>query len=191
VNGERRAVDWNEVRQRLAARSAGFEDILAGGGPWVGALLDRRTRDLARVFDTDAVAGSPLLVAIGAVARYGLDLAHVSRVLPLAVLTPVPGAPASLLGLMAVDGRVVRLFDPDRLCGATVAAPGPGGLAVLLRIGTPALALRFHGVDGVAAPGAAPRPQTARAFVRGVTADRLVILDLVAVVDGVNRSGGA
>jgi purine-binding chemotaxis protein CheW len=48
---------------------------------------------------------------------YALDLAAVREVVPEPEVTPLPGAPPSLLGVFNLRGEVVPLFDTARLLG--------------------------------------------------------------------------
>ncbi len=199
----RSAIDWEDVREGLAQRRAILEETFAGSGPWADALLDRRTEHLAEpppALDGEDT-GIPMLVARGAATLYGLELRHLGQIVPMPRLARVPGAPPAMLGVIAVGGRVMRLFDLDRLCGGIGALPaGDGGAtggtaggaaepgyALVLRTGTgrPA-ALRLHAVERVAsvAPQRAA-PAEAGPLVKAIAADRMAILDMAALLDAV------
>jgi purine-binding chemotaxis protein CheW len=47
--------------------------------------------------------------------RYAIESRHVQEVYPLRELTPLPGTPAFLLGLVNVRGRILPVFDLRRL----------------------------------------------------------------------------
>ncbi|ALG73397.1 chemotaxis protein [Azospirillum thiophilum] len=193
----RSAIDWEDVREGLAQRRAILEETFAGRGPWADALLDRRTEHLAEpppALDGEDT-GIPMLVARGAATLYGLELRHLGHIVPMPRLARVPGAPPAMLGVIAVGGRVMRLFDLDRLCGGPAALPaGDGGAAggaaepgyaLVLRTGTgrPA-ALRLHAVERVAS--VAPQrtaPAEAGPLVKAIAADRMAILDMAALFD--------
>jgi len=190
----RASIDWNAVRTKVAHRTAELEATFAGRGPWADAVLDRRALELAEVpqFDDEAGTGTPMLLARGAETLYGLELRHLGHIVPMPRLARVPGAPPAVLGVIAVAGKVMRLFDLDRLCGGTHAAalidrPGHGpGYAIVLRTGTgrPA-ALRLHEVervDDIAVPRTSV-PAEAGPLVRAITADRMAILDMAALLD--------
>lgn len=190
----RASIDWDAVREKVAHRSADLEETFAGRGPWADAVLARRAQELAEVpqRDDEAGTGTPMLVARGAETLYGLELRHLGHIVPMPRLARVPGAPPAVLGVIAVAGKVMRLFDLDGLCSGTHAAAGidrPGhapGYAIVLRTGTgrPA-ALRLHEVERVA-DIALPRtsvPAEAGPLVRAITADRMAILDMAALLD--------
>lgn len=153
---------------------------------WADELLRRRADELAR---TPASAEEkaptvPLLVGRGADGFYGLELRHLVRVVPLPRVARVPGGPPELLGLIAIDGRVMRLFDVDRLCGRA-AVPAGGGFAVVLRGGARPVALRLRTVETVTElePGRFGAPPEAGAFITAITPDRIAVLDVAAILD--------
>ncbi|CAO3377153.1 chemotaxis protein CheW [Azospirillum argentinense] len=184
-------IDWAAVHARLARQGRDLEKAAAPDGAWADALLRRRAEDLARVpspdeADTAAAAEAPvaLLVGRGADGSYGLDLRHLSRIVPLPRVARVPHAPPELLGLIAIDGRVMRLFDVDRLCGRN-AVPAGGGFAVVLRGGERPVALRLRTVDTVMElDGAdAKAPPEAGPFVTAITRGRIAVLDAPAILE--------
>jgi purine-binding chemotaxis protein CheW len=71
--------------------------------------------------------------------RYALELTAVREVVPQPEVTPLPGAPAPLVGVFNLRGEVVPVFDTAALLGLASAAPcdqvtvadtpfGPAGL---------------------------------------------------------------
>ncbi|MBP2308278.1 chemotaxis protein CheW [Azospirillum melinis] len=188
----RASIDWNAVREKVAHRTADLEATFAGRGPWADAVLARRAQELAEVpqLDGEAGTGTPMLVARGAETLYGLELRHLGHIVPMPRLARVPGAPPAILGVIAVAGKVMRLFDLDSLCSGTHAGAAgidqPGGYAIVLRTGTgrPA-ALRLHEVERVAdiVPPRTSVPAEAGPLVRAITADRMAILDMAALLD--------
>ncbi len=184
-------IDWTAVRERLARQGREAEAAAAPGGAWADALLRRRAEDLARVpspeeADAAAAAEAPvsLLVGRGADGLYGLDLRHLSRIVPLPRVARVPHSQPELLGLIAIDGRVMRLFDVDRLCGRN-AVPAGGGFAAVLRGGERPVALRLRTVDTVMElEGTGPKaPPEAGLFVTAITRGRVAVLDVPAILE--------
>lgn len=186
----RRAIDWDEVRARVARQQAALEDAFAGRGPWAEELLRRRAVTLAGDGDADrAVETLTVLIARGAQATYALEVARLIRILPLPRVAPVPGAPPELLGLIAVGGRVLRLFDVDRLCGEPGDADAGGGFAVTLRGGERPAALRVAAVDAVRPlPTDGLRPAEGH-FIRAVTKERVALLDVAAILERIGAAG--
>lgn len=196
----RMTIDWSPVRERLARQNAALEEIFAGRGPWAEALLDRRAAELAAEEGGEASRLArptlPVLVARGAGGLYGLELRRLLQVVPLPRIARVPGAVPELLGVIAVGGKVMRIFDLDRLCGVWGEAAGgterqgsgPGGHALVLRTGNrrPA-ALRVAGVErvtDVARPESPGGPEGG-GLLRGLTPDRVAVIDMDLLIDAV------
>ena len=138
-----------------------------------------------RASDTDA--GLDHLVCACGSERYGLPLKAVAQVLPMRPLTPMPGAVPSLIGLIALSGRIVGVLGLARALGRPESGGEPGHVVVLR--GTPAhqpLALAVDRVLGIAQAPAATNPgglgnEAASGYAPGVAgADRpdFVIVDL-------------
>lgn len=182
-------IDWRVVRERLDRSHAALESAFSGQGPWTDDLLLRRERELA-----DAAASaeeeSPrtaVLIARGQGSRYGLELTRLGSILPLPRVARVPGAPPQLAGLIAVGGRVMRLYDVDRLCGlgAKPSEPQEGGFAVVLRGMARPVALRLQSVEAVAEIDLTRFGSRSEAgpYVRAITEERVAILDVAAIID--------
>lgn len=192
----RRTVDWDAARRRIEANRDAVRQAFEGEGAWADRVLRRRTEELARLTDADPEqrAGVCLLIAHGERLRYGLDISEIASVVPLPRVIPVPGAPPDLLGLIALGGRVMRLFDLDRLCGESGPPGADAGFAVVLKNAALPTALRVLAMDEVAerdardmmmdGSGDGGRPS---ALVARVTGDRVAVLDLGALID---RVGG-
>ncbi|MEI6558373.1 MAG: chemotaxis protein CheW [Rhodospirillaceae bacterium] len=100
-----------------------------------------------------AAAVEPLQIFVVARAGpglYALPVEQVAEVVPAAALTPVPGAPPELLGLMQLRGRPMPVLAPAALAGGGGAGPGavPGVLMVICA-GAGRFALRVDAVIGV------------------------------------------
>jgi purine-binding chemotaxis protein CheW len=115
---------------------------------------------------------------------YALELTAVREVLPLPALTPLPGAPASLLGVFNLRGEIVPLFDTARLLGLAEGAPGD---QIVVADGTgEAVGLLTHGrpwreeLGEPAGAGALPAARGRFAVARGVA----TLLDLDGLLRG-------
>ncbi|WP_448187760.1 chemotaxis protein CheW [Azospirillum sp. sgz301742] len=187
-----KSIDWDEVHARLARQQAALEEAFAGRGPWADDLLRRRAEALAG--DAEAKPAPDalhVLIARGAAATYALEVRYLARILPLPRVAPVPGAPVELLGLVAVGGRVLRLFDVDRLCGEPAAEADAAGFAVTLRAEGRAVALRVAAVDEVRLlPAEALRPMASGRVIRAVTEERVALLDVAAILERIGAAGG-
>jgi purine-binding chemotaxis protein CheW len=145
-------------------------------------VLEARARQLARVLDEPARAGE-VLELVGFVLagkRYGIESRFVREVARLSRFTPVPGTPAFVVGITNLRGEILALFDPRQLLG--VAADGVTDLGRIVVLGEHR---REFGLLADAAseilyvPGASlarTDALSARAYLRGVTPDGVIVL---------------
>lgn len=99
----------------------------AGSGP--GGTTYAAAAGTADAGRATAVAGPAgtadtlqvLVVQLGE-ARFALPLRELARVVPAATLTPVPGAPAAVAGLLDLHGQAIPVLDLGCLAGVP---PGP------------------------------------------------------------------
>ena len=154
-------------------------------------ILRERARRLAQVPAPAADADVIELLEFGlADERYALLTAHVSDVQPLRDLTPLPGTPPFLRGLVNIRGRLVSVIDLKKFFD--LPEPGITDLhrVVLLAKDGIEIGILADTVEGVLqVPAADIRPPLStmagiRAeYVRGVTGNALVVLDADAILD--------
>jgi purine-binding chemotaxis protein CheW len=77
--------------------------------------------------DTETV----LLIRLGE-RQYGLPIAAVERVLPMAYVVPLPAANEGFLGMLNLHGQVLPVLDPRPLLGLPNLAPAAEHRLVLL-----------------------------------------------------------
>lgn len=119
--------------------------------------------------------------------RYALDVAYVHEVHPLKVFTPLPCTPPFVLGIVSVRGQIVTVIDLKRFFGLpeqgltdlhriVLVGDGEIGLLADMAVGVTALALEalqppLPTLSGIGAD-----------YVKGVTADSMVVLDIVRIL---------
>lgn len=190
MNEERARIDWQEVHDRLERARRALE---AGDEPApeeARRLLRERAQALARPREevstpTDVV--ELLVFALGA-ERYGIETRHVLEVVRLRGLTPVPCTPPFVLGVMSHRGRILAVLDLRTLLdlagrgiaeGSQVVAVEAGGMAFGIVADAVGEGIRVAG-DGLAPPPAA-LVGGGHAFIRGVTAGMVAVLDVEAM----------
>ncbi len=185
-------VDWSQIHGRLA-RALGA--LGADGAPTpetVARILGERARRLA---GPQEEPGAPqetlglLAFSLGA-ARYAVGTAHVLETGRLRGLVPLPSVPAFFPGVIGHRGRVIAVLDLGRLWGKPAGSAGESGQVVVVGQGEAALGLLADEIHGlvevpVSALGAVPADETSgpHAFVRGITPDRIVVLDAPALLE--------
>lgn len=153
-------------------------------------ILRERARQLARPMVQDEVGESiDVLEFRLANERYAFEANQVHDVQPLRELTQLPCTPPFMRGLVNVRGRLVPVIDLKKFFG--LPDPGITDLHRVLLLRAPGieiglLADTVEGVYAIASEsiGTSPNMVTAISgeYLRGITGDRLVILDAKAIL---------
>ena len=108
----RQTIDWEQIHRRLTAVRNALEVAAAPPPAILKKILKERAIALAREAKMET-AGSAIDVLEFDLAyeRYGFELAYIREVCPLAELTPLPGTPDFVLGIVNVRGRIVSVID--------------------------------------------------------------------------------
>lgn len=94
---------------------------------------------------------------------YGLPLERVSEVVRLRPVTKLPRAPAGVLGVVELRGKVIGVFEPPaRTARASDESRGPHQRLLVLRTAAGDAALRVDQIVGVQRLSTRPEDQTPR-----------------------------
>jgi purine-binding chemotaxis protein CheW len=154
-------------------------------------VLRARARALARKPDAPIDTGDVLEVLEFRLTTelYAIETRHVREVVALRQLTPLPGAPAFVLGIVNVRGRIVPVLDLKKFLG--LPQYGLTDLHRIVLVGDDTLEFGVLADMGVAvrqvsSKGLQPAPTTLAAagaqYLKGVTADRLTVLDMERIL---------
>ncbi len=185
----RSAINWREVYARLEQQR---KDLEAGGPPpeEVRRILTERAKALAQVREEIRLPIDVLELLVFSLAkeRYGVEPTHVADLAPLRGVTPIPGTPPFVLGVMNHVGRLRAVLDLRRLLDHGGEGRTEGKWVLAVETAGMMFGIVCDAVAGIVRIGAhelAPPPVTLsagrRAFVRGVTADMVTVLDLEAL----------
>jgi purine-binding chemotaxis protein CheW len=154
------------------------------------AVLRGRARALARVPTGEAADVHALEILEFALAaeRYAVETARVREVQPLRTLTPLPGTPAFVRGIVNLRGRILPVYDLKKFFGLPEA--GLTDLHRIIVVGADfelgLLADQVVGVRTLSRRALQPSLPTLTGigaeFLLGVTAERLVVLDLPRIL---------
>jgi len=167
----------------------------------VREILRRRARELAKA--PDAEMGGARLMEILEFSlgpeRYAFETSFVREVFPLTEITPLPGVPPYILGVVNVRGRILSVMDIRRLLDFANVGLTNLNKAIILHNGDMELAVLADEVAGVYAidgdegqRALATLSGRREEYLKGVTQDRVVVLDaekLLASEDLLVRSG--
>ena len=182
-----RGFDWDAARRRLEAAQSAIEN----GAVPLTEDIERAYRERAKLYaqpiteqereKTDRV----LLFQVGA-SRFGLPAADVVEVIARAKITPVPGAPAIVAGLIQVRGEI----RPVLSLTAALGLPAPeglrtAGLIILLRSAGRIFGIAADQVDEIVALNPADRRPAPPGELAGswLTADFTAVFETRALIE--------
>lgn len=181
---EERAIDWAELRARLATITTEHEP--AADPERASRILEERARLLARPTERSSEQPQLSVVVFSAHGeRYAIEIAYVRETVRSSGMTRLPGVPEWFVGVESVRGEIVAVVDLGRLFGVpSVALHDVPSWLIVIGEQESELALCCNEVsDVVALPRAriVPPPTGAMADGRrdmlGVTDDAIVVLD--------------
>jgi purine-binding chemotaxis protein CheW len=176
--------DWSVIRERIEAASAAGERLWASDAEEVRRLLKARAEALAK--EPEAPVPDDTMTVLEfrlAHESYAIDSAYVTDVQPLTHLTPLPGTPAFLLGIVNLRGEVLPIVDLRTFFDLPISLTDVSYVVVLhcddMRFGI--LADAIAGMRYVSVSGFQPAPMThtgiRERYLLGIAADRLAVLD--------------
>jgi purine-binding chemotaxis protein CheW len=184
-------VDWTRLRERMESIRASIEEDFAPPEAEQRRILQTRARELARKPDNGAGAAERLeLVEFDlASERYGIALTSVREVCLLRELTPVPCTPPFILGIMNLRGEIRTVIDLKKFFALPEQGITELNKIIVVRheeMQLGILADRIRGVRAVSADDLQPSLPTLTgiraAYLRGVTGDRLIVLDAARIL---------
>lgn len=187
--GKSRAIDWQSVRQRLDAVS----DIISRGlsPEEEKGILKARARALACESGGEETFAEhiEILEFLLGYENYGIELAWVDETLPLKDLTPVPCTPPFVLGLINVRGRIVSVIDLRMFFDLPEKGLTDLNKVIIVRDGDMEFGILADALVGVRVlpltdlqPSLPTLTGIREEFLRGVTGDRLALLDMGKIV---------
>jgi purine-binding chemotaxis protein CheW len=112
-NGLASRIDWSEIHRRLERAEAALEQKTNPAPDEKKAILKARAKALAREPEPDPIEQDRIEVIEFVVAyeKYAIESSFVREVYPLKELTPIPGTPPFVLGIINVRGQFVSVID--------------------------------------------------------------------------------
>jgi purine-binding chemotaxis protein CheW len=182
----RRSIDWAAVRQRLELSRIALEKGLADDPRRIEETYRKRAARLALPEASRAQLGGESVVLVFAVSseRYAVALPQVREVVESPKITPIPGAPAELAGVINVRGQIEPVWEASLLLGLAAPAHRNSGCAVLLRRQDLPGGLHVDQLLQVRSlrPEEWQRPTQHSPWAKGVTADMVTLLSVEALL---------
>lgn len=180
------AIDWRAIYNRLEAAGRTLE---RGWEPAPGEkkkILKARAKELAEETEEQEEAGESIEVVefIVAYEKYGIESSCVTEVYPLKDITPLPGTPPFVTGIVNVRGRIISVVDIKKFFD--LPDKGLGDFNKLVIISSEAmefgvLADEILGVSKIAVSQLQSAPATftgvREEYLKGITGDRMAVID--------------
>jgi len=188
------AIDWQKVRRRLARAVAATAESVKLPPERAQQILQERARALACVPAVAPPAGQVLEVVTFSLARerYAVESRYLREVVRFTDCTPVPDAPAFVVGVINLRGEIVAVFDLRPFLGVSAQAATDLARVVVMgqdRAEFGVLADAVHEVQTLRTTDVLEPPSSTtgigREYLRGVTQNALILLDgAVLLQDG-------
>lgn len=184
--GRAQPIDWSEVHRRLEAIQAALDRESTPSPEKKKEILRARARALAREVEVPEAAQGDLEIVEFLLAheRYGIESSSVREVYPLRELTPLPGTPPFVLGIINVRGQILSVIDLKKFFGLPEKGLTDLNQVVILhddQMEYGILADAILGVRSIALAEIQPSLPTLTGIreevLKGVTGERVVILD--------------
>lgn len=182
--GPRKKIVWSEIHSRLERAETAREK---GRTPAEKTrILQERARTLARVSRADEGAAGRLeiLEFLLAHEKYAVETSHVREVYPLKELTPIPGTPPFVLGIINVRSQILSILDVKKLFDLPEKGVTDLNKVIILKSDAMEFGIAADVILGVRTiPLAEVQPPLPMLtgirgdYVKGVTKERLVVLD--------------
>jgi purine-binding chemotaxis protein CheW len=188
---EKRKIDWSEVHRRLDAAPNAPERGSAPPSEEKKRILKERAKTLARETEAEEVTHEYLEVVEFSLAyeTYGIESSYVREVYPLTEITPLPGTPPFVLGIVNVRGQILSVIDLKRFFGLPEKGLTDLNKVIILhndRMEFGVLADVILGVRLVPLQEIQPSLPTLtdiRAdYLKGVTQERLIVLEAAKIL---------
>ena len=197
---EAKPVDWADVHRRLESVQAVMERTLNPSGEEKKRILKARAVALAQ--EPAKEKDEPSLEVVTfllAYEMYGLESRWVREILPLRELTPLPWNPLFVAGIVNVRGRILPVIDIKKLFDLPEKGLTDLNKVLVIQDGELELGIladQILGVRsiplGVIQPSLPTLTGIREDYLKGVTPERLVILDAEKILsDPQLAAGGA
>lgn len=179
-------IDWSAVHRRLEAVQTTLE---RGWTPTLEEkkqILQARAKVLAQEPVREEAAQEALEVVefLLAYERYGIESSYVREVYPLKELTPLPGTPPFVLGVINVRGQLLAVIDLKKFFDLPERGLTDLNRVILIHNGYMEFGILADAILGVRSipftdlqPSLPTLTGIREEYLRGITGERVVILD--------------
>ncbi len=191
TNGPASRIDWREIHRRLENAKAALTHKAAPTAEEKKKILQTRAKALAREPEVDKDGQEQLEIVEFLLAdeRYAIESSFVREVCPLKELTPLPGTPLFVAGIINVRGQIVSVVDLKKFFDLPAKGLTDLNTVIILSDGHMQFGLLADAVAGVRRipllemqPPLPTLTGIRQEYLQGVTGQRLVILDAAKIL---------
>jgi purine-binding chemotaxis protein CheW len=192
-------VDWDDVHRRLESVQGAVERALSPSSEEKRRILKARAEALAQ--EPAKEKDEPSLEVVTfllAYETYGLESRWVREIFPMRELTPLPWNPPFAAGIVNVRGRILPVIDIKKLFDLPEKGLTDLDMVLIIHKGDLELGILADQVLGVRSiplsliqPSLPTLTGIREDYLKGVTAERLVILDAEKILTDPRLAAGA
>ena len=191
TNGPASRIDWREIHRRLENAKAALTHKAAPTAEEKKKILQTRAKALAREPEVDKDGQEQLEIVEFLLAdeRYAIESSFVHEVYSLQELTPLPGTPLFVAGIINVRGQIVSVVDLKKFFDLPAKGLTDLNRVIILSDGHMQFGLLADAVAGVRRipllemqPPLPTLTGIRQEYLQGVTGQRLVILDAAKIL---------
>lgn len=183
-------IDWGKIHRRIDAAGKAIESGFVPNPEERKLILKKRAEMLAREKEKKVDADSFEVVEfLLAKEHYGIESHFIREVYPLKDFTPLPGVPRFVVGLINVRGRILSVVDIKKFFDMPDIGISDLNKVIIINNDTMEfgiLADAILGVRNIAVNELGPPLPTLTGireeFLKGVTTERMVILDAARIL---------
>lgn len=179
-------IDWRDMQRRMTAAAAAIEREWSPPPEETQRILKARAQSLAREPVRAEAVNERIEVVefVLAYERYAVELRHIREICPLENLTPLPCAPAFVLGIINLRGEILSVIDIKKFFDLPEKGLTDLNKVIVLRSENMLFGILADAIPGVRRvpiadiqPSLPTLTDIREVYLRGVTPDRTVILD--------------
>ena len=181
----RTPTNWASIHERMRQSELELEKGLANDPRYVRKICDLRAARLARpAAPASAEAACPVLVFVVNAERYAVELQQIIEVIAHPSITPLPGSPRELYGVINVHGEIRPVWNTALLLGLVEQDDRAPGHVLLLRRPEGPSGLRIDEIQQIRLLGPADwqAPAERSSFAKGITTDMITLLETHALL---------
>jgi purine-binding chemotaxis protein CheW len=188
-------IDWQEVHRRLESAQIALESGLSLTSEEKKRILKSRAKVLAREADKELLDQDYLEVVefLLAYETYGIESAYVREIYPLTEITPLPGTPPFVRGIVNVRGQIISIIDLKKFFELPEKGLTNLNKIIIVRDDKMEFSILADAVLGIRKlpvreiEASLPTLTGIREqYLKGVTKERMVILDAVKILSDKN-----